>query len=123
MPADNRVSITGTLAGQVVDGRIHGLAHPRPWVRRLITRLIAIVPAILVIGIYGDNHVNSLLVASQVILGLQLPFAMIPLMLFTSRRKYMGNFVNGKFVLIAGWTAVALITALDIVLLCSMLAG
>ncbi len=113
-------TITGTLAGQVVmEGFMNW--HIRPWVRRLITRLIAIVPAILVIGIYGDNHVNSLLVASQVVLGLQLPFAMVPLMLFTSRRKYMGNFVNGKFVLIAGWTSVTLITGLDIVLLVNML--
>lgn len=115
-------TITGTLAGQVV---MEGFMswHIRPWMRRLVTRLIAIIPAVVVIMIKGDGEVNNLLNWSQIVLGLQLPFAMIPLMLFTSRRKTMGKFVNGKFILIAGWTSVALITALDVYLLGKMIFG
>ena len=84
------------------------------WVRRMITRLVAIIPAIVVIGLRGDNSVNDLLIVSQVVLGIQLPFAMIPLMHFTSSRRRMGKYVNGWFLKTAGWTAVLLITALDI---------
>jgi manganese transport protein len=115
-------TITGTLAGQIV---MEGFMswNVRPWVRRLITRLIAIIPAVIVISIYGDRKVNDLLNVSQIVLGLQLPLAMIPLMYFTSRRKIMGEFVNGTFVKIAGWSAVILITSLDMYLLYSMFTG
>jgi manganese transport protein len=115
-------TITGTLAGQVV---MEGFMswHLRPWMRRLVTRLIAIIPAVVVIWIKGEGEVNNLLNWSQIILGLQLPFAMIPLMLFTSREKTMGKFTNGKFLLIAGWTAVVLITALDVYLLAHIVIG
>jgi manganese transport protein len=115
-------TITGTLAGQVV---MEGFMswHIRPWVRRLVTRLIAIVPAVVVIWIKGDREVNTLLNWSQIILGLQLPFAMIPLMYFTSRKKIMGNFVNGWFLKATGWTAVTLITALDLYVLYGLLTG
>jgi len=106
-------TITGTLAGQVV---MEGFMHwrIRPWKRRLITRLMAIVPAILIIGARGDRSITDLLVLSQAFLALQLPFAMIPLLHFTSSRRRMGNFRNGWFLLIAGWLSCALITALDI---------
>jgi manganese transport protein len=106
-------TITGTLAGQVV---MEGFMHWRiqPWVRRLITRLIAIVPAILIIGLRGEGSVTDLLVLSQVFLALQLPLAMFPLMHFTSSRKWMGAFANGWFLVVAGWSSCLLITALDI---------
>src|SRR5690242_18058772 len=106
-------TITGTLAGQVV---MEGFMHWRiqPWVRRLITRAMAIIPAIIVIGARGDASVNDLLTLSQVILALQLPFAMFPLLVFTSSRKRMGRWRSGKFLLLAGWTSAILITALDL---------
>jgi manganese transport protein len=106
-------TITGTLAGQVV---MEGFMHWRiqPWLRRLITRALAIIPAVLVIGIRGDASVNDLLTLSQVVLALQLPFAMFPLLHFTSSRQKMGAWKNGAFLLIAGWGSAVLITALDI---------
>jgi len=109
-------TVTGTLAGQIV---MEGFMSwkLRPWLRRLITRMLTIIPAVLVIGFYGDDEVTNLLNISQVILGIQLPFAMIPLMYFTSRRKYMGRYVNSRFLQFAGWSCVAVITALDIYLL------
>jgi manganese transport protein len=105
-------TITGTLAGQVV---MEGFMHwrMRPWLRRLITRLLAIIPAILVIGIRGDGSVNDLLTLSQVVLALQLPFAMFPLLHFTSSRKRMGAWKLGWFLLIAGWGSAIFITAMD----------
>jgi manganese transport protein len=106
-------TITGTLAGQVV---MEGFMHWRiqPWVRRLITRSLAILPAVFVIGFRGAGSVTDLLTLSQVVLALQLPFAMFPLLHFTSSRKRMGNWKNGWFLLIAGWTSAILITAMDI---------
>ncbi len=106
-------TITGTLAGQVV---MEGFMHWRiqPWVRRLITRTLAILPAVLVIGIRGDASINDLLTLSQVVLALQLPFAMFPLLHFTSSRKRMGVWRSGIFLLIAGWGSAILITALDL---------
>jgi len=106
-------TITGTLAGQVV---MEGFMRWRiqPWVRRLITRTLAILPAVLVIGMRGDSSVTDLLVLSQVVLALQLPFAMFPLLQFTSSRKIMGRWRNGWFLLIAGWGSALLITAMDI---------
>jgi manganese transport protein len=106
-------TITGTLAGQVV---MEGFMHWRikPWVRRLITRTLAILPAVFVIGLRGDSSVTDLLTLSQVVLALQLPFAMFPLLHFTSSRKRMGTWKNGWFLLIAGWGSAILITAMDI---------
>ena len=106
-------TITGTLAGQVV---MEGFMHWRikPWVRRLITRTLAILPAVLIIGLRGDSSVTDLLTLSQVVLALQLPFAMFPLLQFTSSRKRMGRWKNGWFLLIAGWGSAILITAMDI---------
>jgi manganese transport protein len=106
-------TITGTLAGQVV---MEGFMHWRiqPWLRRLITRTLAIIPAVLVIGIRGESSVNDLLTLSQVVLALQLPFAMFPLLQFTSSRQRMGSWKNGWFLLLAGWGSALLITAMDI---------
>jgi manganese transport protein len=106
-------TITGTLAGQVV---MEGFMHWRlnPWVRRVITRSLAILPAIFIIGIRGDSSVNDLLTLSQVVLALQLPFTMFPLLQFTSSRKRMGAWRNGWFLMIAGWGSAILITAMDI---------
>jgi manganese transport protein len=106
-------TITGTLAGQVV---MEGFMHWRiqPWLRRLITRALAIIPAILIIGARGDASVNDLLTLSQVVLALQLPFAMFPLLHFTSSRRRMGAWKSGLFLLIAGWASAIVITALDI---------
>jgi len=106
-------TITGTLAGQVV---MEGFMHWRlkPWLRRLITRLLAIIPAVLVIGIRGNGSVNDLLVLSQVVLALQLPFAMFPLLQFTSSRRRMGQWRNGWFLLLTGWGSAILITVMDL---------
>jgi manganese transport protein len=106
-------TITGTLAGQVV---MEGFMHWRiqPWVRRLITRSLAIIPAVLIIAIRGDASVNDLLTLSQVVLALQLPLAMFPLLHFTSSRKRMGAWRSGWFLMIAGWGSALLISALDI---------
>ncbi len=106
-------TITGTLAGQVV---MEGFMHwrIRPWVRRLITRTLAILPAVFIIGVRGDSSVTDLLTLSQVVLALQLPFAMFPLLQFTSSRNRMGLWKNGKILLIAGWASAILITVMDI---------
>jgi manganese transport protein len=106
-------TITGTLAGQVV---MEGFMRwrMRPWMRRLITRLLAIVPAILIIGARGEGSVTDLLVLSQVALAIQLPFAMFPLLHFTSSTKWMGRYRNGWFLVVAGWLSCLLITALII---------
>jgi len=106
-------TITGTLAGQVV---MEGFMRWRiqPWVRRLITRLLAILPAIFIIGLRGEGSVTDLLVLSQVVLALQLPFAMFPLLHFTSSRKRMGRWKNGWFLLATGWSSAILITVMDV---------
>ena len=106
-------TITGTLAGQVV---MEGFMRWRiqPWVRRLITRTLAILPAVFIIGVRGDSSVTDLLTLSQVVLALQLPFAMFPLLHFTSSRRRMGRWKNGWFLLVAGWTSAILITAMAI---------
>jgi manganese transport protein len=106
-------TITGTLAGQVV---MEGFMHWRiqPWVRRLITRTLAILPAVFIIGVRGNSSVTDLLTLSQVVLALQLPFAMFPLLQFTGSRKRMGKWKLGWFLLIAGWASAILITAMDI---------
>jgi manganese transport protein len=106
-------TITGTLAGQVV---MEGFMRWRikPWLRRLITRMLAIIPAVVIIGLRGDGSVNDLLTLSQVVLALQLPLAMFPLLHFTCSRKKMGEWKNGWFLMIAGCGSALLITALDL---------
>ncbi|MBU6409101.1 MAG: Nramp family divalent metal transporter [Verrucomicrobia bacterium] len=105
-------TIVGTLAGQVV---MEGFMRWRiqPWLRRLITRSLAIIPTIIFIGIRGATNINDLLVLSQVILALQLPFAMFPLLHFASSRRKMGRWRLGWFLLAAGWGSALLITAFD----------
>jgi manganese transport protein len=105
-------TVVGTLAGQVV---MEGFMHWRisPWLRRLITRSLAIVPTVIFIGIRGANNINDLLVLSQVILALQLPFAMFPLLQFATSRRRMGQWRIGWFLIIAGWGSAILITAFD----------
>ena len=113
LAAGQSSTITGTLAGQVVmEGFLHW--RVRPWLRRLLTRSLAIVPAILVIGLRGDSSVTDLLTLSQVVLALQLPLAMFPLLQFASSGKHMGGWRLGKFLLLAGWASALLITAMDI---------
>ena len=106
-------TITGTLAGQIV---MEGYLNLRiaPWLRRLITRVIAIIPAYIVILIYGESETGALLVFSQVILSLQLGFAVIPLIHFTSDKKTMGIFVIKPWVKIAAWVIALIIVSLNV---------
>ena len=106
-------TIVGTLAGQVV---MEGFMHWKiaPWLRRLITRSLAIIPTAIYIGIHGANNITDLIVLSQVVLALQLPFAMFPLLHFASSGKRMGQWRLGWFLLIAGWGSALLIAAFDI---------
>jgi manganese transport protein len=109
-------TLTGTLAGQIV---MEGFLQLRlkPWLRRLLTRSLAIVPAALVIGIAGEGQATTLLILSQVILSFQLPFAVVPLVQFTSDRRKMGVFVNAPWVVALAWTCAAVIIALNALLL------
>jgi manganese transport protein len=105
-------SITGTLAGQVVmEGFIH--LKVTPWLRRLITRSLAIIPTVIVVAINGEQGTEKLLLLSQVILSLQLSFAVIPLVLFTGSRKKMGEFVNGPWLQGVSWFVAILIAGLN----------
>ncbi len=109
-------TLTGTLAGQIV---MEGFLNLRikPWLRRLITRLMAIIPAVLVIGIFGEGKTTDLLVASQVALSMQLGFAVWPLMRFTSEKAKMGEFANRLWLKILGWTTAGIIIVLNLKLL------
>lgn len=106
-------TITGTLAGQIV---MEGYLNLRiaPWLRRLITRLIAITPAYFVIILYGESQTGALLVFSQVVLSLQLGFAVIPLIHFTSDKEKMGVFANKMWVKVVAWTIAAVIISLNV---------
>lgn len=109
-------TLTGTLAGQIVmEGFIN--LRIRPWLRRLVTRLIAIIPAIVVILMYGEAGTGPLLILSQVILSLQLPFAVFPLVMFTSDRAKMGPFVSARWVQALAWTVAVIIASLNVWLL------
>jgi manganese transport protein len=105
-------TITGTLAGQIVMEGFLNIRLPA-WLRRLITRLIAIVPAVIVTAMYGEHGAGSLLILSQVILSLQLSFAVVPLVYFTSQRKKMGEFVNSPLLVGAAWTVAVAIMGLN----------
>jgi manganese transport protein len=105
-------SITGTLAGQIVmEGFIH--FKMSPWLRRLITRSLAIIPTIIVVAIMGEQGTEKLLLLSQVILSLQLSFAVIPLVMFTGSREKMGEFVNGRGLQVLAWSVAILIAGLN----------
>ena len=108
-------TITGTLSGQIVmEGFIH--LRVKPWVRRIITRLLAVIPVFIVTVIAGENGTANLLILSQVILSMQLPFALVPLVLFTSNKQKMGSFVNSTWVKLVAWTATVVIICLNIYL-------
>ena len=106
-------TLTGTMAGQIVMEGFLNL-RMRPWMRRLVTRMVAIIPAALTVYFAGANGTYRLLILSQVILNLQLPFAVIPLIQFTGSKQRMGAFVNRLWVQVLAWGAAALILSLDI---------
>jgi manganese transport protein len=115
-------TMTGTMAGQIVmEGFLH--IRMRPWLRRLITRLVAITPAAIAISASGDEAVLPLLILSQVVLSMQLPFAVIPLLHFTSDRQRMGTFANPGWVRALGWIAAAIIVTLNLRLAVQTVAG
>jgi manganese transport protein len=105
-------TITGTLAGQIVMEGFLNIRLPA-WLRRLITRLIAIVPAVIVTAMYGEQGAGGLLILSQVILSLQLSFAVVPLVYFTSQRSKMGQFVNSTGLAALAWVVVLTIVGLN----------
>src|SRR4051794_11732379 len=109
-------TLTGTLAGQIV---MEGFLNFRisPWLRRLITRAIAVVPAVIIIGLFGEGKTTQLLVASQVVLSMQLGFAVWPLMRFTGEKAKMGEFANKRWLKILGWTCALIIIILNLKLL------
>ena len=109
-------TLTGTLAGQIV---MEGFLNFRitPWLRRLITRLIAIIPAVLVISIFGEAKATELLIASQVALSMQLGFAVWPLMRFTDEKAKMAEFANRIWIKILGWMTACIIIVLNVKLL------
>jgi manganese transport protein len=115
-------TLTGTLAGQIVmEGFLN--IRLRPWVRRLITRLIAIVPAAIVASMFGEKGTGQLLIFSQVVLSFQLGFAVVPLVLFTSDKKKMGNFVNSVWLQVLSWAVTAVIIVLNVYLLWDTVKG
>jgi manganese transport protein len=106
-------TLTGTMAGQIVmEGYLN--FRMRPWLRRLITRSLAVIPAALTIYIAGEQATLGLLILSQVVLSMQLPFAVIPLIQFTNDRRRMGNLVNPRWVRVLAWASAAVIIVLNI---------
>ena len=89
----------------------------RPWLRRLITRLLAIVPALITVVLYGERGTGSLIILSQVVLSLQLPFAVFPLVMFTGDRKKMGDLVAPRWMLALAWPVAVIIAVLNAYLL------
>jgi manganese transport protein len=122
LAAGQNSSITGTLAGQVV---MEGFMNMKvaPWLRRLITRLLAIIPTVIVVAITGEEGTEKLLILSQVVLSLQLSFAVIPLVLFTGSRKWMGEFVNKLWLQCMAWTAAIAIAGMNAWLLVQVAMG
>jgi manganese transport protein len=106
-------TITGTMAGQIV---MEGFMRWRiaPWKRRILTRSMAIIPAVIIIGLKGDGSVNQLLVLSQIVLALQLPFAMFPLLHFVSAGRFMKGSRTPPILLVLGWVTALLITGFDL---------
>jgi manganese transport protein len=109
-------TLTGTLAGQII---MEGFLNIRlkPWLRRLITRLIAIIPAVIVTAFYGESGTAKLLILSQVILSMQLSFAVFPLVMFTNDKRKMGEFVNRGWVKYLAWVVAVFIASLNVWLL------
>lgn len=115
-------TVTATLAGQIVMEGFVSLRIP-DWARRLITRGIAVIPVVVVTGLYGESGTAKLLVLSQVVLSMQLPFAVIPLVRFVSDRQLMGSFVIGRVTQVLAWAIAGLIVVLNVKLLADMLLG
>lgn len=115
-------TITGTLAGQIVMEGFLNIRLPA-WLRRIVTRLIAIVPAVVVASLYGESGTAQLLIASQVVLSLQLPFAVYPLVRFTGDRAKMGDFANRPILALAAWTICVAVIVLNSVLLYQVVTG
>ena len=113
LAAGQSSTITGTFAGQIVMEGFVGLKM-RPWLRRILTRMLAIIPTVLVIKISGDNSVDALLVLSQVILSLQLPFAIVPLLHFTSSKIKMKEFASKHLIRFLAWLAAGFIIILNL---------
>lgn len=115
-------TLTGTLAGQIV---MEGFLNFRmaPWLRRMVTRLIAVVPAVVIIAMFGEKETTNLLLWSQVILSLQLSFAVVPLLQFTGSKKLMGKFANPWWLQILGWTIASVIIVLNVKFLWDTIAG
>jgi len=114
--AGQNATLTGTLAGQIVmEGFLN--IRLRPWLRRLITRLIAIIPALITVAIYGERGTGQLLILSQVVLSLQLPFAVFPLVMFTGDRRKMGDLVAPIWMRALAWPVAIVIAALNVWLL------
>lgn len=112
LASGQNATLTGTLSGQIVMEGFLNLAM-KPWLRRLITRLIAVLPALAVALLYGEQGTAELLVLSQVILSLQLSFAVVPLVKFTSNRLKMGPFVNPRWMTITAWAVAVIIISLN----------
>jgi manganese transport protein len=116
LASGQNATLTGTMAGQIVmEGFLN--IRLRPWVRRLLTRLLAIVPAVIVAALYGQRGIGNLLILSQVILSVQLSFAVVPLIVFTSDRSKMGKYANSLWLRITSWTVAIIIMALNAFLL------
>jgi manganese transport protein len=116
LAAGQNSTLTGTLSGQIVmEGFIN--FRMRPWARRLLTRLIAIIPAVAVIGYFGEDRTTDLLVASQVVLSMQLGFAVWPLLRFTGSKAKMGRFVNPLWIKTLGYATAVIIIGLNVKLL------
>ncbi len=115
-------TITGTLAGQIVmEGFLR--IRIRPWLRRLITRSLAIIPAVIVIALKGEQGTYQLLILSQVILSFQLPFAIVPLVQFTSSKEKMGRFANPRWLKAIAWMVAGFIISLNVRLLMGVFSG
>jgi manganese transport protein len=122
LAAGQSSTITGTLSGQIIMEGFLNL-RMRPWLRRLLTRGIALIPAVIVLAVAGDKGLYRLLILSQVILSLQLPFATIPLIHFTSDTKKMGVFANRTWIKVVAWSIAAIIVALNLKLVFDELSG
>jgi manganese transport protein len=115
-------TVTATMAGQIVMEGFLDIKLPS-WLRRLATRLVAIVPALLVTWIYGAGETAKLLILSQVVLGLQLPFAIVPLVIFTASRTKMGELVAPRWLTVTAAVVAAIIIVLNIKLLVDLAVG
>ena len=116
LAAGQNATVTGTLAGQII---MEGFLKLRlkPWARRMLTRSVAVVPVVLVAALAGEAATGRLLLFSQVVLSMQLPFAIVPLVLFTGSRAIMGNFVSSLWIRLLAWMISVIVVGLNILLL------